>query len=213
MAIRAYDEDYVMSAQRVLGDMLDFAVYSLEWEADVFWEMFLVSGVAEQFQRGNPAYVAGRNGCELAREVLLRSGLPEPEHSDEMYLDKSPEYWAGWAMAYYQWYTGRSFSRIYRAVKIRELLCMYPIFHEADIMKLVEALDEKYGRFYIETNLKRLRKNAGLSQRGLAEMAGVPIRQIQLFEQRRRDINKAQALSLLKLGKGLGCSIEELLEI
>ena len=33
-----------------------------------------------------------------------------------------------------------------------------------------------------KTNLKRLRKIAGLSQRELADLSGVALRQIQLFE-------------------------------
>ena len=58
------------------------------------------------------------------------------ELEDEMYLDKSPEYWAGWALAYYQWYTGRTFIKIYKVVSIQELLDMYDVYHEMDIQKV-----------------------------------------------------------------------------
>ena len=87
-----------------------------------------------------------------------------PDLPEEMYLDKSPEYWVGFAMAFYQWYTGKTFQRIYRAVSISEILKMYPVFHEMDIMQFVSAMDEKLAAFYKETNLKRLRLYAGLSQ-------------------------------------------------
>ena len=127
------------------------------------------------------------------------------EIEDVMYVDKSPEYWAGWALAFYQWYSTKSFSRIFRAVPIREILRMYPVFHEMDIMKFVDAMNEKIKQFYPETNLKRIRCYAGYSQKELADLSGVFIRQIQLFEQRQRDINKAQALSVAKLGRVLGC--------
>ena len=50
----------------------------------------------------HPRYVAGMNGCEFARVILDDVGAAYPEAEDEMYLDKSPEYWAGWALAYYQ---------------------------------------------------------------------------------------------------------------
>lgn len=37
MMIRAYDEDYVVSAQRILGDMMDFAINTLEYDGDTFF--------------------------------------------------------------------------------------------------------------------------------------------------------------------------------
>ncbi len=213
MMIRAYDEDYVGYAQRILGDMMDFAVNILEYDGDTFFSMFIVSGLAEQFGRGNPSYVAGKTGCELAREVIRESGLKEPDVPDEMYMDKSPEYWSGWALAYYQWYTGRKFARIHKAVSIETVLDMYPVLHEADIMKFVTIMDEKLRDYYTETNLKRFRTGMGLSQRELAQLSGVALRQIQLLEEKRRDINKTQALTLFKLGKVLHCDCEDLLEI
>lgn len=213
MMIRAYSEDYLWYAQRILGDMLDFAVNTYELDENEFWEMFLVSDVSEQFQTGNPSYVSGKTGCELVKEIIRTSGRKLPEFPDEMYPDKSPEYWAGWALAYYQWYTGKTFMRIYRAVSMTEILKMYPVFHEMDIMQFVDAMDKKIKEFYVETNLKRIRTQAGLSQRELADSAGISVRQIQLFEQRRRNINHTQAINLWKLSRILGCKSEDLLEI
>lgn len=63
-----------------------------------------------------------------------------------------------------------------------------------------------------ETNLKRIRTAYGYSQRGLAEMSGVSLRSIQMYEQRNKDINKAQSESLHRLAKALGCTMEDLLE-
>ena len=213
MEIHAYDEDYVMSAQRILGDMMDFAVNSCELDADDFFKMFLASGIAEQFENGNPAYVAGMTGCELVREVFLNSGLEEPSVPDEMYIDKSPEYWAGWSLAYYQWYTGKTFFKIYQAVSIQEILSLYLVCHETDISKFIETMNQKLQQFYIDTNLKRIRQYAGLSQSELAVKTGIPLRQIQLFEQRQQDINQTQAINLFKISKALGCRSEDLLEI
>ena len=119
MAIHAYSDDYLTSAQRILGDMLDFAVNTYDMDIDKFFEMFLVSDVSRQFETGNPTYVAGKTGCELVKEIIRDSGILMEDYPDEMYLDKSPEYWAGWALAYYQWYYGRTFSKIYRAVSMK----------------------------------------------------------------------------------------------
>ncbi len=64
-----------------------------------------------------------------------------------------------------------------------------------------------------ETNLKRIRTVKGYSQKQLAEMSGVSLRSIQMYEQRRKDINKAQSDSLFHLAKALGCTMEDLLEV
>ncbi len=213
MMIRAYDEDYLVYAQRILGDMLDFSINTLGYDGDMFFSMFIISGLALQFEKGNSSYVAGKTECELAREVIRESGLKEPDVPDEMYMDKSPEYWCGWALAYYQWYTGRTFARIHKAVSIETILGMYPTLHEADIMKFVAVMDEKLQDYYTDTNLKRLRTSMGMSQRELAQLSGVAQRQIQLLEEKRRDINKTQAFTLYRLGKVLHCSCEDLLEI
>lgn len=207
----AYDEDYVRLAQRIMGDMLDYAVNTLEYELGFFYQMFLVSGIARQFEIGNPMYVAGKNGCEVAREVISLSGLKEPEEEDLMYLDKSPEYWTGWALAYYQWKTGRSFREIDHVVRVDKICGMYGTFHEADIEKFVLVIEEKI-KEQETSRLRRLRSYAKLSQRQLAEKADVPVRQIQLFEQGERDINKTQGMTLVKLSRVLKCQPEKLLQ-
>lgn len=206
----AYDEEYVTLAQRVMGDMLDYAVNTLNYELQNFYRMFLISGIARQFEIGNPAYVAGRNGCEVAKEVIVLSGLDMPEAEDLMYLDKSQEYWTGWALAYYQWKSGQSFRQIDHAVSIDTVCAMYDPLHEADIEKFVYIMNEKLKQQDV-SRLRRLRTYAKLSQRQLAEAADVPVRQIQLFEQGERDINKTQGMTLLKLSRVLKCRPEELL--
>lgn len=63
-----------------------------------------------------------------------------------------------------------------------------------------------------ETNLKHIRIVKGYSQKQLAEVSGVSLRSIQMYEQRNKDINKAQSESLFRLAKALGCTMEDLLE-
>ena len=47
MEINAYSEDYLENAQKNLGNMLDYAVYSLDLNLEKFYEMFLVSDVSK----------------------------------------------------------------------------------------------------------------------------------------------------------------------
>ncbi len=151
MATRAYDEDYLNGAQRILGDAVDFAVMSLNIEPNLFGQMFAVSDTSKQFAAGNPKYIAGMNGCELARKVLFETYMTFTDTEDAMFLDKGPEYWAGWALAFYQWYSGYSFMEILKAVPMNQIIAMYPIYHEMDIMQFVDHIQSKMESAYPQT--------------------------------------------------------------
>ncbi|MDO4960838.1 MAG: helix-turn-helix transcriptional regulator [Eubacteriales bacterium] len=213
--MHAYDEMYCPLAQRVMGDMYDFAVNALDRSLSDFHGMFMTCGMAKQFEIGNPTYVAGKNGCEVAKIVVEKCTGVYPEAEDSMELDKSPEYWIGWSLAYYQWERGMSFRYINNSVPIDEMYGMYPTLHEADISLYVHQMDSRIMRIDNcsgkESQLKRLRKYAELSQSQLAARSGVPLRQIQLFEQGQRDISKTQLQTAVQLARALNCRAEELL--
>ncbi|WP_024866145.1 helix-turn-helix domain-containing protein [Butyrivibrio sp. FCS014] len=206
----AYDELYLPLAQRVMGDMYDYAVNTLNIAIEAFHKLFIVSGMGHQFEIGNPTYIAGKNGCEVAREVIASCSDRSIHSEDVMYVDKSREFWIGWSLAYYQWISDRSFEEINCHVPIEAMYGMYDTLHEADVSLYVEIMNEKCAVEKEASTLKRLRQYAELSQRALAERSGVPLRQIQLFEQGQRDITRTQGQTLYQLSKALGCSIEEL---
>ena len=66
----AYDEIYLDDAMKNLGEAFDYSATVLNIPMDEFLDMFIISGVAEQFQRGVPKFVSGLSGTELALEVL-----------------------------------------------------------------------------------------------------------------------------------------------
>ena len=212
MEIRAYDELYVEAAQNNLGNMFDYALVTMGIDIDKFESILIVSDVSKQFEAGNPAYVCGRNGCELAKMILDQSGISYEPTDDVMYVDKSTEYWTGWILAYYQWYSGDTFREILAVNGVKDILGMYPLYHEMDIMKFVEYMDKKKKEKYPATKLRVFRDNSNLSQTELARISGVSIRQIQLFEQKKRDINKTQVSTLLRLSRALSCNMEDLVE-
>ena len=209
---RAYDEIYLNTAQNILGHAVDFAVMTLELTPDTFGAALAVSEASKQFGTGNPRYVAGMNGCEFARFVLSETHTPFTDQEDAMYIDRSVEYWAGWALAFYQWYSARSFMEILDIVPLSEIINMYPTYHEMDISHFADFMDKQIKEATQSTRLKLMRTNCGLSQSQLAADSKVALRQIQLFEQRQRDINNAAAITLLKLSKALHCRMEELME-
>ena len=207
----AYDELYLPLAQRVMGDMLDYAVNTVSLELEVFFSMFLTGGMAHQFENGNPTYIVGKNGCEVAREVIETCSDLRIDTEDVMYLDKSPEYWIGWSLSYYQWYSSLPYAAIDRHVPIGSIYGLYPTLHEADLSLYVDVMNERCLSDRESSMLKRLRAYAGLSQRALAERSGVALRQIQLFEQGQRDIGRAQGRTLLQLSRALHCDVEMLI--
>lgn len=208
----AYDKDYLYHSQKNFGHMLDFAVNTCEFDIDEFFQMFLASNVCTQYEKGNPAYIAGKTGCELVRLVVSEIRNQEIENADAMYLDKSPEYWLGWSLSYYVWLRNYKFSRVLNAVPVGEMLFMYDTMHEADITKFVAAIDDRLGLFYTQTALTRMRITSGFSQQELAERSGVNVRIIQSYEQRARDINKAQLSTAVSLAQALDCNPADLME-
>lgn len=210
--IRAYDKLYLDKAQTALARMLEFAVYELDYSMEVFFDLFLKTGVADRFGTGDYELLVGMSGVELAYTVLEEAGKPVERKSVRYSADRSEAYWTGWALAYYQWYTALSFAEITQAVPITEIAVMYTPYHEMDIRQFVDHMNELYVKANPDANLKRLRKAAGLSQNALAEDSGVPLRTIQQYEQRRKNINKAQAEYLVMLSQVLCCKVEDLLE-
>lgn len=59
--------------------------------------------------------------------------------------------------------------------------------------------------------LKELRLEMNLSQSELAKKSTVSVRMIQKYEQGGKNINKAQAETVYKLSKALGCTMEDLI--
>ncbi|MDO4344549.1 MAG: helix-turn-helix transcriptional regulator [Eubacteriales bacterium] len=210
--IHAYSESYLSNAKNCLSSFFDYAINDCKLNPDWVTALFINTGYAEQFERGNPAYVAGMSGVELARAVITkaygRKELPAPVNSE----DCSPEYWAGWALAEYQWYCSRRFKDIFERIPLTKVIGMYCVYHEMDITSFINAMNELYKAAEGDSRLKHIRENRGLSQSELAKQSGVNLRNIQMYEQRVNNIDKAQANILYKLSRVLGCSMEDLLE-
>ena len=210
--IRAYHKVYLEKARTNLGRMLDFATYDLGYDPCAFFDLFMSSGLAERFGKGEFTLTVGMSGVELAYRVLELTKhqveFPKPRYT----ADRSPEYWAGWALAYYQWETAMPFIEILEYIPLDDIIRMYSPYHEMDIRQFCDRMNELYRAANPETKLKQLRQRAGLSQSELAEASGVPVRTIQQYEQRQKSINKAQAEYLMMLARALHCNAEDLIE-
>ena len=209
---RAYREIYLSKAQAALGDALDYAVNVCGIPGEDFINLFITSTVSRRMENGESSVIAGKSGIEIASDIVLETTGKSLDIEPEENFTRSREYWIGWAVAYYQWYSARKYSEIFRALTFGELQRMYYTLHEADISKFADIADERIREHFKDTNLKRIRTAYGCTQAALAEQSGATLRSIQMYEQRRKDINKASAETLYRIAKTLGCTIEDLIE-
>lgn len=212
--ICAYDKIYLEKARVSLGRMLDFAVYDLNYDITDFFNMFIGSGIAKRFESGESTILCGKSGTELAYSVLdSLSENTDKKIKPEYTSNRSAEYWTGWALAYYQWYTSLSFSEIMKYIPIKNIVAMYSKYHEMDIRQFVDEMNRLYKSNKKTTNLKDRRLQAGLSQNQLAKLSSVPLRTIQQYEQRRKNINSAKFETVVALSKALSCQPMDLMEL
>ena len=230
----AYDETYLSGAQKRLGALYDFAVFGLETDLTHVHAAFLASPLSQRFAAGDPAVVAGRSGEELALEILQQGAAGastcgrmegETPTADTRAMHgvstasawtprdvATPEYWTGWALAFYQWASGYSFEAIDERIGIADIRSLYAPYHEMDVRQFCDRLDELCNQAHPQTNLQARRIAAGLSQSQLSRASGVPVRTLQQYEQRQKNINRARADYVDALARALACNASDLLE-
>lgn len=140
MPYRAYSDLYVNNAQTNLGEYFDYAINDCGYSPDEATGIFLKSSSAEQLETGDIRYAAGMSGTEMFLISLRDLGMPDPHKEYMGGFFKSPEYWAGWVTAYYQWYRNVKFKDIFDKVSFNEILSHY-ILHEAPLEKFVVCMD------------------------------------------------------------------------
>lgn len=208
----AYSELYLNDAKENLAVFYDYGVRVCGIKMDLLSWLFIKSGYADKFERGNPAIVAGMSGVELARTVISQA-YPNKTFADyNSYSARSDLYWAGWSLAEYQWTTCKRFKDIFDKIPFSEIVLMYKVYHEMSVENFIEDLNKRLESIVQEPRLKTIRESRGLSQSELAKLSGVNLRSIQLYEQKVNDIDKAQVGTVYKLSRVLGCTVEELLE-
>jgi len=210
--IHAYSELYINSSSAILGEAVDYMSFDLNMNYAQIENILVRSRAMVEFGTGNPKYLAGMSGSELAQEMVgeYNPSMEFPEYSSS--LEKSREYWAGWALCQYQWYSGKSFKDILDRVPLSIVMSMYDVHHEMDITKFYESMDSIYADRQKESRLKRIRESRGMSQSQLARNAGVNIRNIQMYEQKISKIDNAAVNIVYKLAYILGCDMVDLLE-
>ncbi len=208
----AYNEWYLEDATCNLGEFFDYMVHDLKVNIDQAFEWLAYSATGHHFENGNPAFLGGMSGVELARKLIYEltgDRIATPPTQD---IDRSPEYWTGWSLANYQWRSERRFSEMIEKGLTASRVCDMYILHEADASKFYETAEViiSESEQMKSSRIKRLRAYYGYTQKQLSEASGVSLRMIQLYEQGQNDLSKAQADVVKSLAKSLGCTMEDL---
>ena len=210
--MNAYPETLLPDARSQLADAADYAIIDMNSPIDEFFSLFAASDFARRIERGDRTMILGISGIELAQGILaLDSGKKDFKIARES-LRRTSAYWSGWILSYYQWKSNRTFKEILAALPGSVVEKMYKVFHEAPDERFASVADEIVNEKNSETRLKQIRSAYGCSQSRLAKMSGVGLRSIQMYEQRKKNINRAEAESVLRLSRALGCEMEDILE-
>ncbi|MEG1848060.1 MAG: hypothetical protein RR238_06265 [Lachnospiraceae bacterium] len=112
-----------------------------------------------------PKYIAGMSGVELAREIVFHTMDSYPGEERVIKDFAGREYWAGWILSYYQWYSSLKFDHMVKnGLSLSDVLSLY-ILHEADRSKFVDATNEIINRHKLEkpSGLTVIRKARGFT--------------------------------------------------
>lgn len=140
--MNAYSKIYLEDAMSNLAAMMDYGT-SNYGDIDAFFDKFLACDISKQFGKGNPKYVCGMSGIEMAERVIKDTG-GTPVYAEYRNIINPGIYWTGWILAYLQWYSGLSFKALAdNGVRPCLLMKLYPTLHEVDITKITEVLKEK----------------------------------------------------------------------
>ena len=179
--MNAYSELYVERAQRSLATMFDYAVWDLGLDIDRYADLFVISGLADRFGAGDPSVISGISGIELARRVIVDTGADVELKLPRSTENRSREYWTGWALAYYQWFSAHRLRDIFAAIKPSNIRALYSPYHEMALSQFCDRMEELYKAANEEPKLKRVRQSARLSQAELAERTGISLRTLQHY--------------------------------
>lgn len=138
----SYDQMYLSDVQKNLGFLFQFCLCNLEKSPEELQQDFLSSIIPTQIEFGNPDFLSGKSGLELAFflyqdiEQKIEEALQEPYYPQV-------EYWSGFVVAYAQWKLQVPFSLLFSKYPLERILANYHLMHEADISKMVDLIQSE----------------------------------------------------------------------
>lgn len=172
-------------------------------DIDEFGSMFASSVIARGIESRDPRCLAGMSGSEMASEIVGKKLV-----YDWPYLNLTPEYWTGYALAHVQWYFGRPFGYIIERYPCSLLLKGYHPLHEAPLSKVCDVI----GEVLIPENLIRARRRLlGYTQADLARIVGISPPTLKAYESGRLDAGNASGYTVRRMADALGVTMDDIL--
>lgn len=134
----AYNALYINDARKIIAHSFDYAVKKMSVPLEQYVNSFINFKYISLIENGDPHYVAGISGIELAKEICNKQGIKYG------LLEYNPgiEYWIGWILSYYQWSRNLKFKDILSKFNLERFKKAYPTFHECNEKRMFEYLDE-----------------------------------------------------------------------
>ncbi len=222
----AYNINYLENVQSNIGAMLDVGVNTLEFGMRDFYNMFLSSDMSNRLNRGDCYTICTLGGVELAEYVVCYAmnnskyihvrKASDPAYnqqlSDAIINVNSPEYWTGKVLVGYAHEKNISYDELDRLIPIEDIYGVYNDFKDADKLMINIRLDDMMKVATKNSKIKVRRELMGLSQAELADRSGVPVRTLQQYEQKRKNINNAKVTYVVNLAIALRCDVRDLME-
>ena len=137
-----YSEIYLDDAIRNMGEMIEYGEEACGVNQDFLLRMFIRSGYASRWEKGDPRVICGLSGTELCRRLIDGSFTGrETKPAPIVRYDTGEAYWRGFVLAYYQWRSGRTFSEILMFIGRKDLQRMYTAYHTASEEKTAAELE------------------------------------------------------------------------
>lgn len=134
----AYSDLYIEDARKTIAHSFDYAVKKLNYSLEEYAELFANFEYIDLIETGNPHYVAGMSGIELAKEICGKTG----ERYGRIPYNPGLEYWTGWILSYYQWSRNIAYKTILSKFPIERFRMAYPTFHEENERRMFEYMDD-----------------------------------------------------------------------
>lgn len=142
----AYSEMYLEDAMRTLGEAVDFALCDQGLTPAELTAILSNALEMKQFERGMPRVVCGMAGDELARDIIAHAGLTPVKCRETYPFDRSPQYWAGWVLAYAQWMSSLGFNELLEVAPLDWIIGSYHPLHEASEDKFAQIVIDKWNK-------------------------------------------------------------------
>lgn len=121
-----------------------YAVQEGGYTLEEYMELIAKSEVVEALGGFHPRWCVGISGYELYGYVVGME-CKSPENFVDM-AGRTPDinYWTGWALALYHWWSAHSFKDIIETIPVKDWMFLYHPLHTCGDNKVIEVLDEKY---------------------------------------------------------------------